>query len=168
MSEQTKKYFRKGNLIMSEHKIDAQDQIRASKIQTTQNAMATYSWAGDTLYSAPSHTIDKSNRMYVNFTMPILPRNPRIKKAELTFFQQDGLMACDLHSKLGVYQVKGAMQPGAVPPEAEARLLDYAQVIGGNIGEDGNVISYTFDITELIDQVLGGECRRLWYHEIRF
>ncbi len=104
---------------MNENKIDAQDQIRASEIQTTENAMTTYGWAGNTLYSAPTHMIGGANRMYMNFTMATLPRNPRIKKAELTFFQQDGVMACDLHSKLGLFQVKGAMQLGAVPPEAQ-------------------------------------------------
>lgn len=61
--------------------------------------MSTYSWNNGSLYSSTTHTVGTSGngdgtcnakRMYLNFAMPTLPRNPRIKKAELTVKQSAG------------------------------------------------------------------------------
>lgn len=56
-------------------------------------AMLTYSWANGTMSRASTHKVGSikignsyiPNRMYLTFSMPTLPNNPRIRKAELKF-----------------------------------------------------------------------------------
>ena len=67
------------------------------QIMVSENhSMSTYSWNNGYLYSDSLPTIGSTgagdgacnaNRMYMSFVMPTLPRNPRIKKAELIFTQ---------------------------------------------------------------------------------
>ena len=63
------------------------------------SAMTTYSWSDGSLYSSSLHTVGTTGdgdgdctakRMYISLKMPSLPRNPRIKKAELVFTQNSG------------------------------------------------------------------------------
>ncbi|MFR1517684.1 MAG: RHS repeat-associated core domain-containing protein [Clostridia bacterium] len=129
------------------------------------SAMTTYSWVGGRMSSASTHTIGtngsgdgncNANRMYMKLTMPTLSLNPRIKKAELKFYQSSGSTQCGGCPKLGLYQVTDSIVTGTCTPVASSDLIDYDTMKTGHC-EDGEVISYTFDITKLLDAVNKGE-----------
>ena len=139
--------------------IDPQVQIGGS------SAMTTYSWDNGSLYSASLHTVGTSGsgdgdcsakRMYMSFNMPSLPRNPRIKKAELRLWQYSSSSVFHQEPKIGLYRVTGQISTGTCTPEHDYNLIDYAKMRIGHC-EDGEVVSYTFDVTTLIDQVNKGE-----------
>ncbi len=92
------------------------------------------------------------NRMYMSFRMPTLPRNPRIKKAELKFFQSDGVSECNEYPKIGLYQVSDEICTGFCTPYNDSNLIDFAKMAIGHC-EDGEVVSYTFDVTTLVDKI---------------
>lgn len=123
-------------------------------------AMTTYSWTGGTISSSSQHTVGTNssgnNRMYVKLNMPTLPRNPRIKKAELKFLQVSGVSECGSCPKMGLYQVTEAISTGKCTPAHSSDLLDYAKMKTGQL-ENGAIISYTFDVTTLIDRICKGE-----------
>ena len=63
---------------------------------TSSSASTTYSWYNGSLYSSSMHTVGttgngdgycNAKRLYMKFKMPTLPRNPRIKKAELSWLR---------------------------------------------------------------------------------
>ncbi len=129
------------------------------------SAMTTYSWDDGYISRQSLHTIstyrnddetNTSERMYISFNMPTLPRNPRIKKAELKFYQAYTLNACGGDPKLGLYHVTGNIRTGTCTPAQDSKLIDFAKMQIGHC-EDGEVISYTFDVTTLVDQVNKGE-----------
>ncbi len=129
------------------------------------SAMTTYSWDNGSLYSASLHTVGTTDcsdgvyiakRMYMSFNMPELPRNPRIKKAELKFCQASSTNEVHDCSKLGLYHVTEGIYTGDCTPYHDPNLIDFAKMqIGGS--EDGEVVSYTFDVTTLVDQANKGE-----------
>lgn len=128
-------------------------------------AMTTYSWNDGSLYSSSLHTVGttgngdgncNANRMYMKFTMPTLPRNPRIKKAELKFSQSAGTSECGEYPKLALYAVTGEICTGNCTPVNDADILDFERMKAGHC-EDGEVISYTFDVTALVDRLSKGE-----------
>ncbi|MBE7058966.1 MAG: hypothetical protein E7387_07740, partial [Ruminococcaceae bacterium] len=109
--------------------IDPQIQINGSY------AMTTYSWLNGNLSAAALNTIGSTGasdgtrsikRMYMNLKMPTLPLNPRIKKAELTFFQFSGssTTTCDKFPKLGLYQVTDEISIGECTPAFDSNLID--------------------------------------------
>ena len=129
------------------------------------SSMTTYSWNDGRLYTGSVHTVGTSgsgdgscnaNRMYLKFNMPTLPRNPRIKKAELKLFQSGGVSQCCEYPKFGLYQVTGDLCTGTCTPVNSANLIDFERMKTGHC-EDGEVISYTFDITSMIDTINKGE-----------
>ena len=125
------------------------------------SAMNTYSWENGVLSNATAHTVGVTDsgtvkRMYMSFNMPTLPRNPRIKKAELKFYQAPSASACNDGSKLGLYRVTDNLSIGNCNPTHSANLIDFAKIRTGH-DEDDEVISYTFDVTTLMDQVNKGE-----------
>lgn len=134
--------------------IDPQINLSASR------AMSTYSWNNGWLYSSSAHNVGttgsgsscNANRMYIKLNMPTLPRNPRIKKAELKLFQATSNMESDEFLKIGLYQVTGSICTGNCTPYADTDLIDYAKMKAGQ-SEDGKEIFYTFDITSLLDAV---------------
>ena len=139
--------------------IDPQIQVNGN------SAMTTYSWDNGRLYSSSLHTVGttgcgdgscNAKRMYISFKMPALPRNPRIKKAELRFFQSSGSDGCCGIPRLGLYRVTDGIRTGTCTPIHDTALIDYARMRSGHC-EDGEVISYSFDITALADQVSKGE-----------
>ncbi len=128
-------------------------------------AMTTYSWQNGSVYNSSVHEIGtcsngneicKVNRMYVHLRMPTLPRNPRIKKAELTFYQKSTVINEFPYPKLGLYYVNENISCGTNTPQNDTRLIDYAVM---NIPEGINnpTITYTFDITSLFDRANKGE-----------
>ena len=130
------------------------------KLSST-SAMTTYSWVGGKMSSASTHTVGtngsgdgscNANRMYIKLQMPTLPRNPRIKKAELKFSQSSGSAQCGGCPKLGLYQVNENIVTGTCTPVSSSDLIDYNTMKTGHC-EDGSIISYTFDITKLLDAV---------------
>ncbi|MBR4016260.1 MAG: RHS repeat protein, partial [Oscillospiraceae bacterium] len=136
------------------------------QIQLSNNsAMTTYSWDNGSLYTAFLHTVGttgcgdgtcNAKRMYMRFNMPSLPRNPRIKKAELKFYQASSSGACYNDPKLGLYRVTDMIVAGNCTPNHNTDLIDFAKMRVGHC-EDGEVISYTFDVTTLVDQFNKGE-----------
>ena len=128
-------------------------------------SMTTYSWNDGKLYNSSLHTVGtcgagdgncKANRMYMKLLMPVLPRNPRIKKAELTLFQSGGVSQCCECPRFGLYQVTEDFSTGTCTPADRADLIDFERMKVGHC-EDGEVISYTFDATALLDAVNKGE-----------
>lgn len=97
-------------------------------------------------------TCFNASRMYMSFAMPTLPRNPRIKKAELQVFQHASVSEYGTYPLFGLYQVTDEICTGACTPIHDVNLIDYARMRMGHC-EDGEVISYTFDITTLVDQI---------------
>ena len=97
-------------------------------------------------------TCFNANRMYMSFAMPTLPRNPRIKKAELQVFQASSVSEYGTYPLFGLYQVNNEICTGACTPIDDSNLIDYARMRMGHC-EDGEVISYTFDITTLVDKI---------------
>lgn len=140
--------------------IDPQIQLSGSA------GMTTYSWDNGYLYSSSLHTIGmvgsgetvcySPNRMYISFDVPSLPRNPRMKKAELKFFQASGVSECGEYPALGLYRVDDEISTGFCTPYADSNLIDFAKMQIGHC-EDGEVINYTFDVTDLVDQIDKGE-----------
>ena len=125
------------------------------------SSMTTYSWIGGKMSSASTHTVGtidsgdgncNSNRMYIKLYMPTLPRNPRIKKAELQLFQSSGSIQLCQYPKFGLYQVNENIITGTCTPVASSDLIDYDTMRSGSSG-----ISYSFDITKLLDSVNKGE-----------
>ena len=124
--------------------------------------MEMYSWVDGVMSEASSHTIGITenddgelsvNRMYMSFTMPKLPRNPRIKKAELLLNQIEATVEKAPAPLFGLYHVTGELCPGDCTPSAVADLIDYAKMYQC---EDGTAC-YTFDVTTLVDMLKCGE-----------
>ena len=117
------------------------------------SGFATYSWTCGTMSQSSTHTISActgsgstcaSKRMYLRIALPILPRNPRIQKAELTLRQKETTGECqDLH-QIGLYQVTGSIQTGACTPAYNETPIDFERIKTG-------AAAYTFDVTALID-----------------
>ena len=129
------------------------------------SGMNTYSWDSGSIYSAYMHTVGTASysdgtcsamRMYVKFEMPALPRNPRIKKAELKFFQASSSSDCCNDPNLGLYRVTEDICTGNCTPYHTSVLLDFAKMQIGQC-EGSEIVSYTFDVTTLVDQVTKGE-----------
>ena len=136
-------------------------QIKVSGV----SAVTTYSWEDGKLTAASTHTVGTNGsgdgicnaaRMYIKLNMPEFPRNPRIRKAELKFYQYSGSAQCGGCPKFGLYQVQGEICTGTCTPYASSDLMDYDTMKAGQC-EDGEVISYTFDITKLVDAASKGE-----------
>ena len=133
------------------------------QIQLSGNsAMSTYSWESGNLYSASLHKVGTTeccegactvNRMYMSFKMPTLPRNPRIKKAELKFYQYNGSGLLGAKPMIGLYYVDDNIGTGTCTPYHEPNLIDFAKMQIDN----SKMVSYTFDVTSLVDQVNNGE-----------
>ena len=122
--------------------------------------MSAYSWNNCWLYSSSTHVVGTSGngdgtcnakRMYLNFAMPTLPRNPRIKKAELTIKQSSGYCQGGALPKIGLYHVTDDICTGNCTPIHSTDLIDFVQM------KTDRGASYTFDITSLIDKVIKGE-----------
>lgn len=95
-------------------------------------------------------------RMYMSFTMPTMPRNPRIKKAMLKVYQKSGVADCGTQAKLGLYQVTGSINYGFCTPSYNSELIDFAEAKTESYS-NGSVTAYTFDVTTLMDKLSRGE-----------
>ena len=129
--------------------IDPQINVNSS------GAMTTYSWVDGKMFSAFSHTVGTGDsgdgdcnvsRMYIKLKMPALPRNPRIKKAELQIKQASCSVQEYVYPKFGLYQVKENIISGTCTPAASPDLIDY-----DTIDTRGSGVTYSFDITKLFD-----------------
>ena len=70
--------------------------VQSTAMVNRADSIITYSWSEGNMSSDTVHTVGLlsgsngvgcANRMYIKLSMPTLPRNPRIKKAELKFTQ---------------------------------------------------------------------------------
>ena len=122
--------------------------------------MNTYSWKNGKMFAYSTHTVGTTknddgtcneNRMYLSFTIPTLPRNPRIKKAELTVKQASAYSHSGEALKIGLYHVTEAITIGENTPSNSSELIDFVQI------NPNSNMSYTFDITALVDRVNKGE-----------
>ena len=126
------------------------------------SATTTYSWQdGNMTSGVNAHTIgtaiDGNNktvsRMYMTFKVPTLPRNPRIKKAELIFTQKNSTLQREESPAIGLYYVNTSISVGASTPTHNGKLIDYAKMKHGEFDLD-NIIKYTFDITAIMDEAI--------------
>lgn len=95
-------------------------------------------------------------RLYMTFNMPTLPRNPRIKKAMLKFYQKSGASDYITQAKLGLYRVTGSIYLGSCTPAYNTDLIDFAESKTESY-VNGEITSYSFDITNLTDELSKGE-----------
>ena len=132
---------------------------------TGRQSMTTYTWKAGFLLNgslhAIGHTVDangnrSANRMYMELKMPSLPRNPRIKKAELSFAQNSISLTSETYPKLGLYAVDDDFRIGHYTPAYSEDLIDFAAMKTGT-GEEGEIVRYTFDVTTLVDKIAKGE-----------
>ena len=102
------------------------------------SVLVPYHWCNGTMVSASQYPVGVTvlddgtyvcNRMYLNLQMPVLPRNPRIKKAELIFKQAGGVCEDSSCSRFGLYHVEEAIVEGISTPEDDGVLIDYAVII---------------------------------------
>ena len=123
-------------------------------------SMSTYIWSGGNMSKSVACAVgtsgnpdraDDANRMYIKLEIPSLPRNPRIKKAELTLNQASAAINSD-SPKIGLYRVTDDITVGSCTPAAESDLIDYDTMKEGTSG-----VSYSFDITKLFDAAYSGE-----------
>lgn len=123
-------------------------------------AVTTYSWNAGSLYSSSAPVVGttgngdgncNSKRMYIALKMPTLPRNPRIKKAELVIKQKNGTVSSSVAPKMALYRVTESIVTGSnCTPVNSSDIIDFAVMQSGTA-------TYTFDITTLIDQINKGE-----------
>ena len=95
-----------------------------------------------------------TNRLYMNFKMPSLPKNPRIKKAELVFHQEKASLSNNTKRKLGLYHVPGDISNGGNTPNFDGNLIDYDVMFAGDKADE---VEYAFDISTLVDDLYDGE-----------
>ncbi len=93
-------------------------------------------------------------RMYMNLALPTLPRNPRIKKVELTFHQTN-VNTSGGSGKLGLYHVPDKLAT-SYSPRHDGELIDFCN-IKTDMSEAVNPIPYNFDITKLYDRLANNE-----------
>ena len=136
--------------------------MRSAAAVSRPATLTLYSWNEGTMFSDTLHTVGmlkgsddicRARRMYVELSIPTLPRNPRIKKAELKFTQMSGYSNCKEPPKIGLYQLNEYIDIGTCTPEADTKLIDFERI---RSVRDRTVV-YTFDITSLIDQSSKGE-----------
>ncbi len=120
-------------------------------------ATTTYAWVNGTMKASSLCNIGitkdaccnkNTNRMYMNFNIPSLPNNPRIKKAELVLTQSGGTIENSAAPKIGLYQVTSSIYSGTCSPLQKTDFIDYAKM------QSGSGVKYTFDITTLMDQAI--------------
>ena len=118
------------------------------------SGISTYSLVDNVMQTSADHVIGGgANRMYLHFNLPTLPRNPRIQKAELVFTQK----SCSLSqgAKLALYQITEEIVADGGAPAQSTRMTDYEMVKVP--GEEDEEITYTFDVTRLLDAAINGD-----------
>ena len=123
--------------------------------------LRSFSWDNGYMSEPSTHTINISNncgsrtekRMYLKLTKPVLPCNPRIKKAELELTVYSGYNNSGSIKKLGLYNVTGNITTGYCSPQYDQTILDYAG-IGTSVKAYSKVV---FDVTNLLDKLYSGE-----------
>ena len=84
------------------------------QINIAGNSLSTFGWSEGVMKSETIHTIGRVKnslganvygRMYMNFELPLMPKNPEIKKAELVITQASGACTCFPSSRFGLYRV---------------------------------------------------------------
>ncbi len=121
----------------------------------TEQPVVTYGWKNGQISSGSVIEIGTSSdsgarRMYIKLSMPSLPGNPRIKKAELKLFQYSGASFVTTDPKIGLYKVTEDIAVGECTPAYDSNLIDYNPMKSG-FTENGEPAFYIFDITKLID-----------------
>jgi hypothetical protein len=121
------------------------------------SAMTTYSYEnGNITSSSLSHAVGVTwngntknvKRMYMTLKVPTLPRNPRIKKAELVLTQSTASSPCADYPTIGLYSAGTTMGTND-----STSLIDYAKM---KLSTE-NTVTYSFDITALVDSTVNGE-----------
>lgn len=126
------------------------------------SALTSYRFDGENVYRADTHRVGATtdndgnivaHRMYMNMAFPLLPRNPRIKRAELILKQTESEVESGEKVKLGLYRTVARATEGAAAPETSTELIDYCETVSGTEGE----AEYLFDVTVMLDSYLSGE-----------
>ncbi len=108
----------------------------------------TKSWIDSAFSNSSEHTVGitgttgdlKTNRMYLTVNIPTLPRNPRIKSAELVLKQKS--YTGTQKPAMGLYKIDGELTTGTV----NTHPLDY------EVKKNNADAEYYFDITNLVDE----------------
>ena len=138
--------------------IDPQIQLSGSA------AMTTYGWSEGKFDTNQTHVVstadsckgyNNAKRMYMTVAMPSLPRNPRIKKAELIFTQKESCVTDNMAPKIGLYRTKEVLGSDVGLPQHESDLIDFALM------QPGANVEYSFDVTSLLDEFIKGEINPL-------
>ena len=111
-------------------------------------SMITKSWRNSVFSDSAEHAVGitgtaenlKANRMYLAIDIPTLPRNPRIKNAELVLKQKSYTVSNK--PAIGLYRIDGELTSGTV----NTFPLDY------EIKKNSADAEYRFDITNLTDE----------------
>jgi len=172
----------KGKHNMNNNTIDANNTVSASEnnektitmidesqvVVNTSSQVSTYSWVDGNMSDGTTHTVGTSlacsegtsqsceNRMYIAMDMPSLPKNPRIKKAVLSMFQESGVNDPNNIPKFGLYYITGDIVTGECTPGGTCALIDYDWMKADD--ENGELVGYEFDITALADKVDIASC----------
>ena len=122
-------------------------------------ALSTYSWDNGYLYSASQHTVGTTGsgdgycnayRMYIDLSLPTLPRNARIKKAELQLKQHSITADCCSTARLGLYRANTDYYSPDCVTYPDSDLIDFEPL-------KCNCDTYSFDITTLLDRYYAEE-----------
>lgn len=102
-----------------------------------------------------------ARRAYFTMAKPTLVSNPRIKKAELVLRQSD-VTQSEENVKLGLYEANVIIDnEGEIAETTQIyTLIDYLKMKFPIADE---TVSYAFDITSLIDQLLNGEAEKVGF-----
>lgn len=102
-----------------------------------------------------------ARRAYFTMAKPTLVSNPRIKKAELVLRQSD-VTQSEENVKLGLYEANVIINnEGEITETTQIyTLIDYLKMKSPTADE---TVSYAFDITSLIDQLLNGETEKVGF-----
>ena len=124
---------------------------------TSDSDITMYSWRNGVMTNNTLHTIGYEdaccnvNRAYMHFSLPELPRNPRIKKVELLLTQHSGACSSPTLPEFGLYLTEGALTVGNCTPTVTGSLIDFARMCN-SAASDTEKVTYSFDITKLFDQ----------------
>ena len=124
--------------------------------------MSIYNWTNRVMTQATSYAVglvtdacstNYEHRVYLKLTKPQLPKNPRIKKAELVFniISGNNNLTGELakKAKVGLYKVTGTINTGSCDPEYDANVIDYFNIPVSI--SSGSKLS--FDVTQIIEKM---------------
>ena len=153
------------NVIADGEWINAEDRIFPVVIDPQINlqevlSLESFSWSNGVMSKTDVNRVSFTNngsiienRAYYKIKKPVLPNNPRIKKAELELTVDSIYNHTDKTQKVGIYKVDGEITTNSATPSIVGNILDYVG-IKPNINWHNTM---SFDITSLFDAFYNNE-----------